>query len=460
MKNYINYKGLTKSELGLVKYSQLKHRNIDTIVLNELKYWDDVENTYDELKNIKTIIIDDKKIKNNAYSDNYVAIQNTRAENIYFKDQDNLGGLTINVEKARHDIDLKWYRERQCKLKEINLVFPTKTEKIILGNNIISIHLVSYFLENELKFSLAIEDNKQKTNYSGNINSGIIEKEYGFYTYTSDNVKNDILDLREFEKAEKIYCYNINVDTLLITKNILFGDIFKQQFDEKLSINKLKIIDENEMKLNPEIEVNFEGLIEIYDYFITDGEKTKFIYLDRNDDLKIIYKDKLLENENIEDVEFIVNSDCELILVKYKNKTCKIIDKYNEYIIDELFGDFLYLNINSYDFYEEEIPHLKLYITNKEWDKPFKDKILDNNILGTIYDDYLKFIERIKELKKLGLKDKAIKYLISRKYDNLINTKSRNILDIKEIKKDEIELFNFISENITYEKAVYKTLKK
>ena len=37
MKNYINYKGLTKSELGLFKYSQLKHRNIDTIVLNELK---------------------------------------------------------------------------------------------------------------------------------------------------------------------------------------------------------------------------------------------------------------------------------------------------------------------------------------------------------------------------------------------------------------------------------------
>jgi len=457
MKNYIKYKGLYKSEIGLIKYSQLKLRNIDTIILEENKYCDDVENKYEELKNIKNFIIVDKIYKERG--DNSIVIHNTRAENIFFKNQENLGGLTIPVEYLKNDVYLEWYNNQKSNLKEINLIFPKQTEKIKLDEKPqrIEIYVRSYF-KNKKNILIIIEGQYNEIIYQGDSISGITEKKYEKYTYCDKDVKDGVLDLTNIDNHSKFL--NIDADTLIIKKEDLFKSNFQYEFDEKLSINKIKILDKNEMKLNPEIEIIFNGLLETYDYFITNGEKTEFIYLDKNNEIKVIYKDKLLEDENIEDVEFIINSDCELLLIRYKNKKCKLIDENNEYLIDDLFGDYLYLNIDSYDFYEEEKPLIKKYIIDKEWNKLFIDKIIDNNILCCIYDDYLKFIERIKELKKIGFKDETIKYLIYRKYDNLVNTKSKNILDIKEIGEHEVKLFNYISNKVIYDKIPYKILKK
>lgn len=457
MKNYINYKGLNKSELGLIKFNQLKHRNIDTIILEENKYWDDVENKYDELKNIKNFIIVDKII--NKHGDNSIVIQNTRAENIFFKNQANLGGLTLPIEYLKVDVYLQWFNNFPRNLKEINLIFPKKMENIQLDEGTYKIELFVRNYDINKSFMLKIYDKYKDIIYFGDTISGITDKQYDRYTYTNKDIKDGILDLRNID--ENSTYSNLDVNTIIIKKEDLFNSKLNYEFDEKISVKELIIIDQNEMKLNPEIKINFDGLIEIYNYFITNGEKTKFMYLDKNSELKVLDKDELLKNENIEDVEFIINSECELLLIKYKNKTFKIIDENKEYLIDELFGDYLYLNINSYDFYEEEKPFIKKYIIDKEWKKLFIDKIIDNNILYCIYDDYLKFIERIKDLKKLGFKDIAIKYLISRKYDNIINTKSKNILDIKEIGDHEVKLFNYISDKIEIKNnVVLKKLKK
>lgn len=462
MKNYFNYKELSNGGLGLLKSHQLKNRNIDTIILQQPLYWNDEEYRYNELNDIKNIIIDDKKFKTDKDNSINIVIQNTRAENIYFKDQDNLGGLTIPIEYLKQDICLKWFKDSTCNLKEINIIFQNKIENIQLDEGTYEIELfVRNYLENNKSFILNINDKNNHIKYFGDSISGITEKTHEKYTYSNDDVKDGILDLTNISKKSRLINFlNLDADTVVIKKEDLFARKFQYELDGKLNVNKLKIIDENEMKLNPEIEVELDGLLDIYDIFITTCERNKFIYLDINNEIKVIDREKLLEDKNIEDIEFIENKECELILIKYKNNNYKVIDSDYEYLIDELFNDFLYLNINSYDFYDKEKPLLKNYINNNEWDKPFKDEIIDNNILGIIYDDYLKFIERIRKLKELGFKDEAIKYLIIKKYDNFVNVKSKNLLDLKEISKDEIDLFNNLSKAFTLKKVPYKILKK
>jgi len=459
MKNQINYKSINKNNIGFLKSKKLNNNKYDTIILDSFDYWNDLEYKYSGLKNIKNLIIDNRIVKSNIY-DNF-SIRNTKAENIYFYDQKNLGGLTIDINKLVSELDLYWNNNSICNLKEINLIFNNKTEKIKLKYKIESISITLDTRKGRRKsLYLKIIDDKNIILYTIDSENGILNKSYIVYTYSSDDLKDGVLDLRDINNKEKVYSDNINVDTLIVSKDTLFSKNFKYTFDEKLNIKKIKIIDDNDMKLNPENLIIFNDVIDIYHPFITNKKLTKFIYLDNNNRLNFIDKEKVLSDDNVDDFKFINNSDCTLIMIKYKNKTFKIIDEFNEYIIDDLFKDFMFLNINSYDFYDTEIPFLKKYILYKEWDKVFEEKIIDDNLLVGIYKDYLNFIDRIKKLKEIGFNDKAIKYFISKKYDNFINPNSNNIIDIKSICDSEINMFNNISDDILYGNILKKSRSK
>jgi len=465
MKNKINYTDLIIDNYSFltpfIKSSKLKRKNIDTIILDSDGYYNNVEYLYKELHNIKNVIIDKKSLlKKSSLIHRNVEIYNTKAENIFIKSENNLGGLTFPTDSFDYDLFLEWTDDKVCNIKEINIVFKNKVEKIRLNKEVNKISILPQKVKDKInKVIVYVENKKYSKRYEIDSTLGLVDEKYNKYTFTKSDLKNGVLDLTNIDYYKDFSGDNIDVDTLIITKEILFSNKFYSVFDDKLNIKRLVIIDKNEMKLYPETTIQFNGILNIYSNFIVNDDKTIFIYMDKKE-LKIIDKNKLLEAEEIDDVKYIENSDCELILIKYKNNNFKIIDENGEYIIDELFGDFLYLNLYSYDFYKEEIPYLTHFILNKEWDKPFINKIIDNNIFICIYGDYLEFIERIKELKELGFKDETIKYLIRRKYDNLINTKSKNILDIKEIGEHEVKLFNYMSEIEIFNKVLTKKKKK
>lgn len=121
----------------------------------------------------------------------------------------------------------------------------------------------------------------------------------------------------------------------------------------------------------------------------------------------MVDKNKLLEQENIASLNYIDSLYFEGIIIKYNDKNYKIIDKNNEYLLDVVFNDFMYLNIYSYDFHDKEISVLK-QCNNRNWGKLIIFQMLGNQKFGIIYSDYLKFVERIKKLKELGFNNKAI----------------------------------------------------
>lgn len=112
--NEINYKGLNKDKLSVLKRNQIKNKNIDTVILDRYNYNGSYEKN-NEFKNIKNMIINNKKIPINSC----IFIQNTRAENIYFLNKENIGGLTYPITMGNYEIVLFWGENADCNLKEI-----------------------------------------------------------------------------------------------------------------------------------------------------------------------------------------------------------------------------------------------------------------------------------------------------------------------------------------------------
>ena len=209
------------------------------------------------------------------------------------------------------------------------------------------------------------------------------------------------------------------------------------------------------MKLNPKKEIILDDKLIIKNNYLLDSKYTKVIFYDKDNNIKVFDKEELLKDELIEKVDFIFNSESNLIIIKYKNNEYKIIDKYMEYRIDKIFRKFLLLNIDSYDFTTSEKPLIEINIKNN-LSKLFIKGIIDNNLLYCIYKDYVEFIKRLSNLIEKGFSGYAINYLINKKYENIINTKSNNLLNLDSITEDEINSFNELGQKYNRTKKLIK----
>ena len=127
----------------------------------------------------------------------------------------------------------------------------------------------------------------------------------------------------------------------------LYDDVF---------IKEIKILDGNNMKLNPITIIPFNDTLDIYkNYIIGDKEET-LIYVDSKDNLKVFNKQEILKDKNIEKVEFIKNKEELIIIYKYKKDSkYKVIIDYGYFDIDRLFT-----------FYSKT---KKSYIKDNDWIK-------------------------------------------------------------------------------------------
>ena len=158
--------------------------------------------------------------------------------------------------------------------------------------------------------------------------------------YIKEDIKDGILDLTDLKNYNDISSDYLNVNTLIINKKDIFSSKFKNGFSHKLKIKTLKIIEDNDMKLNPVKEIEINGTLMMYKDYLVNELKNKLIYLDKNKNIKVLDKEELLNNENIENADFLISNDIQLVIIKYKNKEFKVLDKDIEYNIDSLFNKY------------------------------------------------------------------------------------------------------------------------
>lgn len=446
MSNIIKCSSLHNGKLTQNKLSKIKKHNIDTLLLNRY-YYDESEGKNNEL-GIKNIIIDENK-----ENDKYIKIWNTKAENIYFNNQENLGGITFSHNKLDYNLTIGWRNKTICNIKEINIIMEERCEKIELDENVREIDIGGYVDNSNIKefkgIMVYIESNHYNKKYYFSFD-GKNYTDLRMYNCDKNLIENGVLDLREVNYYNYVTSDTLSVDTLIINKNQI--ETLHSNFDEKLFVKTIKIYDENNMKLIPYKEIEFNDVLLVKTNYLVNKDLSKIIFLDDKENIKIYDKEELLKNDSVEDVKFIINSDCDLIVIKYKNSKYKVIDLNKEYEIDYLFSKFLELNLDIYfDSIEKNI--LKECIKNRDFFTPFEKKIIDNNLLHSINKDFLEFEVHLVELNKIGLSYAAIKYLVDKNYVNIINPKTTNILKIENINNNEIEKFNELGES-------YKVLRK
>ena len=123
-----------------IKYSKLinkKKNDVDTVILDRITYCSSFVEK--ENKNIKNIDIQ-YGIKHSDRK-KYMVIYSTNAKNIYFKDEENLGGITFPVSKKDYHLHLGWDDERYCNIKTINITYDDGCEKIELDESVKNIEI-------------------------------------------------------------------------------------------------------------------------------------------------------------------------------------------------------------------------------------------------------------------------------------------------------------------------------
>jgi len=444
-------KGMTRKEDKQYKKSD------NTLILDKDTYFRrSGEVNYTDLK---TLIIAPETSKNEVF-----IIDKCSATSIYIKNNKNLGDITIPFDyclKNKMFLRFIWNKIERTKINKVNIVFEDFVKTIESD----LIEIIEIDADNNIMY-MNIKNHNSLIHYEIN-ELGEVKKEYETREIYKEDINNNILDLREFQKYKKV-SFNIeesiNFDKLIINKNILKNINKFENIFNKLNFNKLQIIDDDDMKLLPKtitIETknykvesccnkNFGNILKL------DNEKEKvtdIVYIDKKDNVIFLNDDYLKLKYDMKeakiDVENYLGETRYLIIMIDNNDNFKVLINEKIYEIDEEFKNFILLNSENYFSYN---PIYNLRKNN--WFEIIGKGNFNYSGFLEIYNEYLNYKKRLKKLKELGLSVDAIKYLIDRKIHSIINTETEEgLIDINDINKFEIDLFNKIGEE-------YKKVKK
>lgn len=451
----------------IVKYSKLKKRLnskfnlskkpkiINTMFLDEVKYENDLSD--------KGIYANNIVISKDVFNQD-IDIRKTLARNICFENYDNLGDITIPFSyKNRLYISF----EGKSKIKKINILLLDKNIHIDLEDNVDRIYISSEYNSKDINLNINIDYKNKSILYEVDKKGNIIETKQS-YTITSSDIRDNSINLCNLTEYHVLHYDNLTVDTLIINKHYLehidklrnFNDKLNYiPFHNRIKFDKLRIIDDNEMKLNP-IDVTFNNG-NYYSTTFIDGDikyitiknknKCSIVYLDKNNTIKIISEEEIKKDPNVKKVYFdffggLFDSNSNLIIVKYNNYY-KVIDFDNEYIIDSLFFILLTKKQNMYRLSES----FEEYLNNYNLIDLFDTCNIGKNTFIQMYNDYISYKKYIEKLKELGFSNKAIKYLFDKKIKSIITPYEENI---KNITDTEIKCFNEIGEEYVKKKRL------
>jgi len=399
------------------------------------------------LTDIKTLIIDEEMLKKYV-----VSINNCAAHNIYIDNHNNLGNITIPFDfivTNKINIKFVWNIISRMNINKINIEVNDRIIEIECD----SIRNIKIYEENN-KLLISVEDYNSLILYEIN-NMGKVRKNFKVRNITKEDIKDDILDLREFNKYDKLYFNTLKFNKLIINKRIIMNLDKYDSIFSSLVFDKLEIIDDNNMKLFPS---NLFFLInggkirkyksDYYGWFLykSKGNKGVIIYVNNNDDVILLDKKYLSNKYNAEEIKFVLETNNNygefLIIFKNNNNNYKIIKNDKIYELTDEFKKFLLLNSDIY-LTENLINYLKC----DDWFNVITTGYIRNRSFLTVYNEYLNYKNRLKKLNNIGLSNNAIKYLYDRKINAIINTKvSDDLVDLKDIKRFEIEYYNKIGE--------------
>lgn len=449
-----------------------KLNNIDTIIIDNVTFFD-YNNIYNGNKYLKNIIID----LNNPR--NLVDINlngKTTIENISYLNYPMLEGITIPLDVVNERLGISIFVDLESTfIKKINILNGENIEEINIDDT------VSWYRINKIKLDDA---NKLNINigYKNNDNKTIIYDISGNKSISYENqtiVNSDEIDLREYKNTNNITYnkkeYHKIIGTFILTPELLKNKDFKNF--KYIFVDKLIIIDDSEMILNPfKLELNkvvfdiiskrstFGNKLSNVIYIEKMNDEKAYVYINEDNELKIIDSEKLKNNNLIDKYKFIKKEGNVGVIIKYKkdlkfdliiNNKLFHINKmfinwylnnttlYDEKIIPrecKLFSNGLE---NIYDYSKDNYKIINEYIFDSLLEQITEVRSLDD--FNKMYKDYQYYIKHIKDLINKGYSYKSLVYLHKNCFDNITGIKGRyrNIED-----KELIDSFNNISKKL------------
>lgn len=430
-----------------------KLKNIDTIIMDRGIFFD-INNIYGYNKYLKKLLID---LNNPSHSVNVDLNSETTIENISFLNYPMLDGITIPLET----LDAKlgyciFVTPSRTNIKKINILYNDKVNEIDLDENI-SWYRIDKELVND-EYVLTI-----KIGYNNDVKKIITYDKLGNKTifYKNKVIENNkVIDLRKHIDSVSItYIDKLEpIDTFIITPEILKK--IKLQAFKNLCINKFLILSDSNMKLNPNILEVEDVELSIYSnkiYLKDKNNEEMYVYLDDNEELKIIKK------EIDKEYKFQCTDITSGVIIKHKNHLkFDLIINNKKFHINKIFINWYLNNKSNYDKkiipygYNLDDGYMNIFDYNENDLKVISDYIFDTLLEEIIthglfenfdnqYKCYLKYLKHLENLRKKGFSYKALIYLHKNGYDNItgIKNKYRNIED-----KELINTFNELGKKL------------
>jgi len=447
-----------------------KFNNIDTIVMDCGIFF---ENIYDHNKYIKNLVIDLNNPEN--FVDINLRNENT-IKNISFSNNPMLEGITIPLEvlKERLNFKILVFPDKN-EIKKINLLNGENIEEINIDESIYNFQIENIITKGNKKLEIIIRYNNKDEKII--LYDSLGNKHISFEKQT---IKTDHkLDLRDYNDTTMIAYLNntLPIEEMIITPEILKNKQFVNF--ENIIINNLKILDHNEMLLNPNIfeldnvkldiiktHSEYKEKISNIMFLETNYHNKVYIYVDENNEIKIVEENKLKEKSNIDKYKFIKEEYSAGVLIKYKkdlkfdlilnNKLFHInkvfinwylnnVTKYDTKIIPNNFFMFHNRNTNIYDLNIDEYKYISEYLFDNLLDDLTRCTLFDN--FNKEYNKYLSYLNHIKYLHNIGYSYKALIYLHMHGFDNI--TGINNTLGYRNIEdKELIEEFNILGKKL------------
>jgi len=434
------------------KLNKYKNDTIDTVILSDRYYRGDIEYTKNITINNFIVNYDFKKSDRN-FTD--IAIRNTKCKNIYIGEKNNNTDLNISLDYLiRHNIDsitISWEPDKTIfsNIEKLNISYEGEKYSIDLKKS--ELRFIDIKKEYNTNFKINVKHQNSCIFYK--IDSKSMTKKIDNIFITKDELNNGELDLTNFKDFNALALGDLNVNMFKINKcdikELKYVDLY-----EYFYIENIKVVDQNEMKLNPEKIIPFNDELDIHGKYILSDKNKILIYVDSKNNLKVFDKNEILKDEKIEQVDFIKKNEDYIVIYQSNNKYKLFIDD-KEYNITRLFMYYFkrvgskYINkVNDIFDTFEAIPHdyegfvdiISNYLTTSE--------IID------ICEGYLIFKDNLKKLFQRGFTLEYFMYLHERKLDAVIFEMCKDSFDISKFNNQEIETLNDLG------KVYVKKLKK
>lgn len=429
-----------------IKLNKLSEDCVDTLIVKDKTYYANTEYDKNINININNFVIDYKFSLFNRKS-HAMNFNDLNVKNIYFEGYENIGGITLSIDCLTKNningINFCWHspRVKRSKITEINIILFEIIKKIELPDEIEEIRI---YKTNSPRFDLviSIENTNSRKKYiidwDGNINEELM-----YHIIEEKDLDNGVLDIRNFNELDKVTLSNINIDTLIINKSII-KDLHDINLYDLVYIKKIKIVDDNKMRLFPDKEIYFNDNLDIYYGYIIGDEREVLIYLDKDNNLKVYSKKDILKDKFIEDVFFLKEDEKMIIVYKYKRLgKYKVIIDDKEYNIDKLFNLFIQSNILEYKYNFSSEFSMKGY----DLINLFENHISSEQFIK-MYEDYNLFKLNLKKLHDIGFSYKYFVYLHNEGMDDMVNIMCKHSSAFLKYNKEEVEKITSISKRL------------